>query len=44
MDERVYGLLNRTHLFFAIYGVGVIAEFYVETDKSMDKIHEPNRA
>ena len=41
---RIYGLHNRTHLSFAIYGVGVISEFYVATDESMEKIHEPNRA
>ena len=41
---RIYGLHNQTHLFFTIYGVGVISEFYVATDESMEKIHEPNRA
>src|ERR1700761_3100971 len=38
-----HGLHNRTHIFFTIYGVGVISEFYVATGESMEKIHEPNR-
>ena len=42
-DERIYGLLNRTLLFFAIYEVGVISEFYFATGESMENIHEPNR-
>ena len=38
-----HGLHNRTPIFFTIYGVGVISEFYVATGESMEKINEPNR-